>query len=395
MPKAKPNPTADLPVILVAGDDDFCVKRRARQLYNQWCAATAGLDNEIIDAEARSQAEAIKATAKLRESLQTLPFFSGAKVVWFRDCTFLAPEPRNRSSPLLPPDALSDLIAFLESFKWTSTRLIISGSPVSSDSPLLATVKKIGRVEILNGLSSADKDWPDQAEEFVRAELKVCNQEIDDDALGALVAAVGPNLRQLAIETEKVSLHAGANRKITLADVTAVVSRRRQVQAFGLAEAVGDRDLSAALRHLTDELAQTRSQSDRPGIGLVHMLLAKLRNILLMKELHRMGYLKPTNTYQKFKLSLQQVPPELFTDDPKTNPLKAHPFTLFRAALQCPNYTVEELVSGMEILLDANRKLVMSQLDDSVILQKALVDIIGSPRSCQSSSKPLAAQGLR
>ncbi|MBI3876317.1 MAG: DNA polymerase III subunit delta, partial [Verrucomicrobia bacterium] len=76
MPAPAPN------VALVWGDDDFSVKQRARQLYQDWCAAAGGFDHEIIDAAVSNAGEALKALARLREALQTLPFFGGAKVVW-------------------------------------------------------------------------------------------------------------------------------------------------------------------------------------------------------------------------------------------------------------------------------------------------------------------------
>ena len=44
--------TASGPVLLVFGEDEFGVKQRARQIYQEWCAAVGGIDHEIIDATA-------------------------------------------------------------------------------------------------------------------------------------------------------------------------------------------------------------------------------------------------------------------------------------------------------------------------------------------------------
>jgi hypothetical protein len=38
---------------LVCGDDEFAVKQRAKQLYQQWCDELGGMDHEIIDASAK------------------------------------------------------------------------------------------------------------------------------------------------------------------------------------------------------------------------------------------------------------------------------------------------------------------------------------------------------
>src|SRR5207237_7768354 len=80
------------PVLLVCGEDDFNVKQRARQVFQKWSEELGGMDHETIDAQAGNSGEALKALARLREGLNTLPFFGGGKVVWFQNCNFLADE---------------------------------------------------------------------------------------------------------------------------------------------------------------------------------------------------------------------------------------------------------------------------------------------------------------
>src|SRR5882762_8094928 len=79
-------------LVLLHGDDEFAVKQRARQIYEQWCVALGGMDHEIIDAQVNNSGEALKSLARLREALQTLPFFGTAKAVWFQNCSFLGDE---------------------------------------------------------------------------------------------------------------------------------------------------------------------------------------------------------------------------------------------------------------------------------------------------------------
>ena len=78
--------------MLVCGEDDFAVKQRAKQIYLQWTEELGGMDHEIIDAAVSNSGEALKALAKLREALQTLPFFGSGKVVWLKNCNFLGDE---------------------------------------------------------------------------------------------------------------------------------------------------------------------------------------------------------------------------------------------------------------------------------------------------------------
>ncbi len=74
-----PAPAAKAPPLaLVCGDDEFAVKKRAREIYQQWCDELGGMDHEIIEATVSNSGDALKTIAKLREALQTLPFFGSA-----------------------------------------------------------------------------------------------------------------------------------------------------------------------------------------------------------------------------------------------------------------------------------------------------------------------------
>src|SRR5271169_4522702 len=102
-PAAKPSS----PLALICGDDEFAVKQRARQLYQQWSEELGGMDHEIIEAAVANGGDALKAIGRLREALQTLPFFGSGKVVWLRDCNFLGDE-RTASSQAVA-ETLADL----------------------------------------------------------------------------------------------------------------------------------------------------------------------------------------------------------------------------------------------------------------------------------------------
>ena len=80
------------PVLLVCGEDEFGVKQRGREIFQQWSQEIGGSDHEIIDAYVNNSGEALAALAKLREALQTLPFFGSGKVVWLQNCNFFGEE---------------------------------------------------------------------------------------------------------------------------------------------------------------------------------------------------------------------------------------------------------------------------------------------------------------
>ena len=49
---------------------------------------------------------------------------------------------------------------------------------------------------------------------------------------------------------------------------------------------------------------------------------------------------------------------------------------LFNATSQAQNYTREELVGAMDLLMQSNHRLVSSSLDESFVLQRTLTQIV-------------------
>src|SRR5687767_5567417 len=146
MPAASP-----APVFLVCGEDDFNVKQRARQTFQKWSDELGGMDHETIDAQVTNGGEALKSIFKLREALNTLPFFGGGKVVWFQNCSFLGDDRTAGSAAVT--GVLAELSADLKVFKWDNVRLLISAGKVDKRKTFYKTIEKIGQVETFAALS--------------------------------------------------------------------------------------------------------------------------------------------------------------------------------------------------------------------------------------------------
>src|ERR1041385_4387875 len=125
---AKSQPKSPAPVLLVFGEDEFAVKQRARQAYQQWTEELGGMDHEIIDAQVSHSGEALKALARLREALQTLPFFGSAKAIWLQNCSFLGDE--RAASAAAVTASLAELAQELKTFPWQNVRLLISAGKI-------------------------------------------------------------------------------------------------------------------------------------------------------------------------------------------------------------------------------------------------------------------------
>jgi DNA polymerase-3 subunit delta len=359
---------------LICGDDEFAVKKRAKEIYQTWCDELGGMDHEIIDASVSNSGDALAAIAKLREALNTLPFFGSGKVVWLRDCNFLGDE--RAASAQAMTKKLTELEQELKIFKWQNVRLLISAGKVDKRKTFFKTLDKIGSVENFAALSADDKDWVERAEVAARTAVRERKKEISEEALSELVSRVGPNARQLETEIEKLSLFAGDRRKIEFGDVAAICSQNKTAKAFALGDALGDRDLPRLLKRLDEELWETKFDSQKSEIGLLYGLISKVRAMLLLKEMVREGWIKPVNDYNHFKSQLERVPKDKLPEDKKFNPLALNPYVLYKALPQVRKYSQGELVRAMDLLLRCNQRLVSSGLDESLVLQQALVQIV-------------------
>lgn len=372
MPPSAAQPAG--PVVLICGDDDFGVSQRARQLYQSWCAEIGGMDHETIDAASGNSGEALKSIGRLREALNTLPFFGGGKAVWFKDCTFLGDDRTASASAVT--ETLGELAQELKAFRWEGVRLLISAGKVDKRKTFYKTIEKLGAVESFVALSIDDRDWAARAEEIVLKKFRALKRSITDEALAEIVQAVGPNARQLESEVEKVTLYAADRAEVGVDDVLAVVSRNKQARAFALGDALGDRDLPRLLRCLDEELWEMETDRQKSEIGLLYGLITKVRALLFLKEMLASGWLKEERDYNRFKAQIERVPTEGLPTDRRINPLALNPYVLFKALPQARRWPSGDLVRALDLLLQCNRRLVSSGLDTELVLQQTLTQIL-------------------
>jgi DNA polymerase-3 subunit delta len=375
MPRSTAKESA--PVVLVCGEDEFAVKERARAIYSQWTTELGGFDHEIIDASVNNSGEALRALARLREALQTLPFFGSGKAVWLQNCNFLGDE--RTAGAQAVTETLAELAQELKEFSFDNVRLLVSAGKVDKRKIFYKTLDKLGTVETLAGWSVDDRDWAAQAEEWARKALRSRGKEISEEALSELITRVGPNARLLDSEIEKLTLYVADRPRIEPEDVAAICTRNRTARAFALGDALGDRNLPRLLRRLDEELWEVKLDSRKSEIGLLYGLISKVRTLIFLKEMLNEGWIKPAADYARFKAQLERVPAAELPQDRRFNPLANNPYMLFKALPQVKHYRQDELVRAMDLLLQCNRRLVSSSVDESLILQQTLVEIVASP----------------
>lgn len=377
------------PVCLVFGEDEFAVQTRAREIYQAWCQELGGMDHEILDGRAGNSGDVLKSLGRLREALQTLPFFGGGKAIWWQNCSFLGDDRTSASETVT--SSLAELGTELSRFDWKGVRLLVSAGKVDKRRSFYKTLDKIGVVEPFASWAEDDQ-WAGRAESAALMALQERGQSIDADALAALVTAVGPHPRQLASEVEKVSLYAGARKRIEESDVEAVVTQNKQSRAFALGEAFGDRDLARVLRCLDEEMWEMQFDKDKSEFGLLAGLIGKVRAMIGVSELLRLKWLRPEQDWRRYTAQLQRIPVDKLPQEKRFNPAALHPFVLHKTVAHCRHFSAAELVRAMSLLLSCNRRLISSSLDARLVLQQTLVDILSGGSGGASQPLRRAAQ---
>ena len=122
---------------------------------------------------------------------------------------------------------------------------------------------------------------------WVHLKAEEMGHAISDDAVALLIERVGPNLREILAELQKLSLSKNKGRGITEEDVSALTADSRLESPFEFPQAVGRLRRGEALRLLHKNL-----QQGEPPILLFSLLVRQLRLIQRAKEMRGRGLSK-------------------------------------------------------------------------------------------------------
>ncbi|MBX3054379.1 MAG: DNA polymerase III subunit delta [Caldilineaceae bacterium] len=150
---------------------------------------------------------------------------------------------------------------------------------------------------------------------------------IDGQAVQMLANFVGPNLRQLSNELQKLAAYAGG-RTISGADVKLMVSDSSEGLIWDLTDALSQRDGRKAMRSLHD-----LRRGDANPFYLLTMMARQYRILIKVKDAMGRGSSNENEIAKEVKES---------------------PYPVKKAMQQCRRYRMEELESVLERLLQAD-----------------------------------------
>jgi DNA polymerase III subunit delta len=370
MPKTK-DKSETAKIHAVVGSDEAEVKHAAAELAQKLAPEEGGeFGLEIIDGLADQADQAASRIRSAIEALQTLPFFGSTKVVWMKNANFLGDDPKSRSAAV--QSALEELSDLIETGVPSGVTLLISATEVDKRRSFYKTLVKRAELQVFDRLDSARTGWEEEATEVVRGRAKKRKLEFDEAALELFVLLTGGDTRQIDNELEKIDTFLGNDRDVPVELVRELVPLSRAGVIFELSNALSARNLELALRLVRRLLEQGES-----AVGiLLAAIIPTVRNLLLTKDLmEQHGIRRPHSPFQ-FIAAMNRLPAKATEHLPRKKDGSINAYGLGIAAQHAGQFNTTGLIEGMRACLDANVKLVTTQLDHELILTEVVVKLL-------------------
>jgi len=370
MPKTK---SSAAKIHAVVGSDEAEVKRVAAELAQKLTPAAAGdFGLEVIDGAADNAEQAAARIRSTIAALQTLPFFGGAKVVWLKNANFLGDTQIGRAASVQA--ALEELAGTIADGFAGGITLLVSATEVDKRRSFYKTLSKRAELQLFDKLDSSRAGWEEEATEVVQRLAKKRKLQFENGALELFVLLTGGDTRQIENELEKIDIYLADKRRIDVDLVRALVPLSRAGIIFELSNALGERDLERALRLVRRLLDQGESAI---GILLV-AVLPTVRNLLLAKDLMERHRLARPHVPFQFISAINRLPNAATEHLPRKKDGSLNAYVLGLAAQNAHRFETEQLIAGMQACLEANLKLVTTQLEHELILTELVVKLLGT-----------------
>jgi DNA polymerase-3 subunit delta len=367
-PKAAKPAATNAAVRIVAGSDEAEVKRRAAELAEEMAGPDAGeFGRDIIDGTAENADQAAGRIHETRQSLLTLPFFGGTKLVWLKNANFLADTVLGRAAAVT--EALEHFQETLSAGLPEGVKFLLSAIDPDKRRTFYKALGKAGEVEVFDKVDATRGGWEEAAGSVIETRSRARGLRMGPDAVELLAMLTGGDSRQVDNELEKIDLYLGkARREASLDDVRTLVPQSRAGVIFELGNALAARETSRCFALVEQLLKQGESAV---GILLV-AIVPTVRSLLLVKDLMQRHRLSPPQAPWFFGSTLNKLPPEATEHLPRKKDGTINAYVLGLAAVHAKRFEVAELRELLDACLTANVRLVTSGLDERVVLAELI-----------------------
>jgi DNA polymerase III subunit delta len=350
----------------IVGSDEAAVKRAAKEIADKLAPADAGeFGSDIIDGRADNAEQAATRIHQAVESILTLPFFGGDKLVWLKSANFLGDNVLGRAAPVL--EALEKLGATLSTGLPENVKFLLSAVEIDKRRSFYKSVAKLAKVEVFDKPDTSRSGWEEEAMRLAGARAEAMGLHFGADALELFALLTGGDSRQADNELEKIDLYLGRERrKVSAADVRLLVPLSKAGVIFELGNALAQRDVRLGL-----ELADQLIEQGESAIGILLVaIVPTVRNLLVVKDLMQRHRLSRPQMPFHFTATLNRLPESAIQHLPRKKDGAINGYALGIAACHAHRFQLDELMVLLDGCLEANTQLVSSQLAHRVVLSE-------------------------
>jgi len=264
---------------------------------------------------------------------QALPFMAERRLVIAREIE------------ALKATDLEELAAYLQSPSPSTCLVLISNQPRFEKKAIIAPVEANGAV--VRFFALLDRDMPGWIESWVRRQ----GLSIQRDAVQYVWQTLGNDLQAINNELEKAVIFVKERKTITYDDVKQVVGNFRDYTPFDLADALGKKDREAAFLILSRLIQEGESP-----VGLLGSIAWNFRRLMNAKAMESIG------------IGIEEIK--------KKHRIIFHQASSFQAQLR--SYTLGELETAIEVLLNADQALKSSGLNGRLVLERMILRLCGT-----------------
>lgn len=310
------------PVVYIYGEEDYLIEDALRSIKDEVLGGGFESLNYHVYDSVSIDVEQVLTTA------MTMPAMSPRRVIVVRNATSLKPAQEREFLKYIENPSPSTVLVFL-----AHTRKAISGSS------LFNSLREKGWVRGCRGLSH------DRLFAWIRGEARRQGKGITVPALRMLAEMTGGRLRDVKGELDKIITFVGDKKEIDVKDVEICGLQCGEESIFGLADAIGSRDVTKAFRIL--------GRIDEPPPKVLWAISRQLRLLLKLKTLLR----KKTPSREMTRL------------------LGIQPRHLDGYLKRVRLFSEEELLRAVEKLYRADREIKTGTHPQGLVLSRLIMDL--------------------
>jgi len=361
---------------LISGDDDFAIKLRSREIITSLCGEDAenNPDLEVVSGDS-DVLKAEEILSNLMASLHTPPFLSPDKKIWLRHFIHFEKSLAVNAKEIVKK-RMTELVDFIKAGIPDDIILIIDGPGIDQRKAFFKSCKAApdSDIQIFKKTSFGDRNFAENQRQLVNEVCRKAGKQIDQAAVYYLSETISGDSGRMQTELEKVFCYVGDSNRVTVEDCKAICSCTPEAMSWDFANALVDRNMTAALRLVSTLVKQLTAQ--RGGNLELSILSQATRSFQeMIKTKNAMAEINaPERVGKSYFSAIAQSVKEQF---PNNMLLKIHPFRAYKICESAGRFNDQQLAQALRDILDANRKLVSGGGQARIVLEQLITNITG------------------